>query len=144
MNIYGSVDIDIMYSWPHLIFKQKGIYFLHRQESKQRYFIWKRIIPVTVCLPKSTYIYIFSKKSLHFTMTKTSSFLLFLVKTCFISIVRTEQKNRFSLVKLMVYLAFSFGFLVVNSILSLKVQASIKDAHNDNGHQLTIQVQIYN
>ena len=61
-------------------------------------------------------------------MTKTSSFLIFLVKTCFISIVKTEKKNSFSLVKLSVYIAFSFGLLVANSIMYI----AIKDEWYDN------------
>ena len=71
-------------------------------------------------------------------MTKTSSFLLFLVKTCFISIVKTEKRNKFSLVKLFVYIAFSFGFLVANGIM----YKAIKDEWYDND-QLSLQVEIY-
>ena len=71
-------------------------------------------------------------------MTKTSSFLLFLVKTCFISIVKTEKKNRFSLLKLSVYTALSFGFLLANSIMYMDV----KDEWM-NDHQLSLQVEIY-
>ena len=73
-------------------------------------------------------------------MTKTSTFLLFLVKICFISIVRTEQKNRFSLIKLIVYIAYSVGFIVVTGMLSNEFQASMKNANNDNDHQFPIQV----
>ena len=73
-------------------------------------------------------------------MTKTSSFLLFLVKTCFISIVKTEKKNNFSLVKLSVYIAFSFGLLVANSIMYI----AIKDEWYDNNQQLSLEVEIYN
>ena len=70
-------------------------------------------------------------------MTKTSSFLAFLVKICFISIVRTEKKNKFSLIKLFVYIAISIGFFVLNTIIFYEIEA-IKDEDNEN-HD-TIQV----
>ena len=73
-------------------------------------------------------------------MTKTSSFLLFIVKTSFISILKTEKKNNFSLVKLSVYIAFSFGLLVANSIMYI----AIKDEWYDNNQQLSLEVEIYN
>ena len=72
-------------------------------------------------------------------MTKTSSFLVFLVKICFIPIVKTEKKNKFSLIKLFVYIAISFGFFVLNTIIFYEIEA-IKDEDNEN-HD-TIQVNI--
>ena len=83
------------------------------------------------------YIY---KVSYPNTMTKTSAFLVFLVKTCFISIVKTEQKIRFSWIKLFVYMACSLGFFLANIIPYYKVKA-IKDAQIEQ--QLSVKVNIY-
>ena len=74
-------------------------------------------------------------------MTKTSSFLGFLVKVCFISIVKTEQKIRFSWIKLYVYIACSLGFFLANVITYYKVKA-IQDAHVEQ--QLSVKVKIVN
>ena len=72
-------------------------------------------------------------------MTKTSSFLGLLVKVCFISIVKTEQKIRFSWIKLFVYIACSLGFFLANVITYYKVKAN-KDAHVEQ--QLSVKVKM--
>ena len=74
-------------------------------------------------------------------MTKTSAFLVYLTKTCFISIVKTEQKIRFSWIKLFVYMACSLGFFLANILTYYKVKA-IKDAQIEQ--QLSVKVNIYN
>ena len=50
-------------------------------------------------------------------MTKTSSFLIFLVKICFITIKKSHDGIKFSFTKALLYLIGSFGWLVAASII---------------------------
>ena len=51
-------------------------------------------------------------------MTKTSSFLIFLVKICFITIKKSNYRIKFSFTKAFLYLIGSFGWFVAFVILS--------------------------
>ena len=51
-------------------------------------------------------------------MTKTSSFLRLLVKLCFITINKCDERIKFSFTKSFLYLLGSFGWFIASIILS--------------------------
>ena len=57
-------------------------------------------------------------------MTKTSYFLIILVKLCFLTIKKDDQVIRLSYFKLILYLAASYGWFVLAYILSNEIGLS--------------------
>ena len=57
-------------------------------------------------------------------MTKTSYFLIILVKLCFLTIKKDDQVIRLSYFKLILYLAASYGWFVLSYILSNEIGLS--------------------
>ena len=75
-------------------------------------------------------------------MTKTSSFLRFLVKSCFITIKKSDDRIKFSFQKLMVYLLGAFGWYVSMVILS-QVNGMYDSFENNNQVLLGLTISIF-